>query len=133
MDTVFKTDQINILSSRLGVNKSDVRLVLDNYISRLVSKLENGETIKFLNICYLVNEEQGKNKYHETLAYISNEIGNSTKLGKELVFRILSEFSELIADDVKKFYSYTVWGLLNISCCEYTPGQYKVRIRKASK
>lgn len=133
MDTVFKSEQVYLLSKGLGVTKKDVKLVLDTYVNRLVKNLENGETVKFLNICYLVNEEKGISNYQETLAYVSNEIGKETRLGKELVFRILSDFEGVIVRDVRNFYTYTIRGLLNISCCEYTEGVYKVRIRKATK
>lgn len=133
MDTVFKSEQVYLLSKGLGVTKKDVKLVLDTYVNRLIKKIEDGETVKFLNICYLVNEEKGKSDYQETLAYVSNEIGEETKLGKELVFRILSDFERAIVRDVRNFYTYTIRGLLNISCCEYKEGVYKVRVRKATK
>lgn len=133
MDTVYKSEQVYLLSKGIGVSKKDVKTVLDTYVNRLIKKLENGETIKFLNICYLVNEGQGKESYQETLAYVSNEIGKETKLGKELVFRILSDFERAIVRDVRNFYTYTVRGLVNISCCEYREGVYKVRVRKSTK
>lgn len=131
METVFKTEQVFILSERLGLSQKDVKKVLDCYINRLIGKLKNGETVKFLNICYLVSENNRGNKYQETLAFISNEIGSETRLGKELVFRILSEFSNFIVTDLKKFYSYTIRGLVNISLEEYKKGVYKVRVRKS--
>lgn len=133
METVFRTEQVFVLSKKLKLSQKSVKTVLDSYINRITSRLENGETVKFLNICYLVNEERGFKDYQETTAYISNEIGKETKLGKECVFRILTEFERLIVKDVKNFYTYTITGLLKISCCEYKTGVYKVRIRKSDK
>lgn len=131
METVYKTEQVAMLSKRLNIDKIVVKRVLDAYYSRLLNRLNSGESIKFLNICYLVNEED-KGGYHETLAYISNDIGTSLKVGKEVVFRVLSELNDCITDDVKNFYSYTIKGLLHISCCEYKTGLYKVRVRKSA-
>lgn len=129
MDTIFKSDQIYILSDRLGLSQKSVKSVLDNYINRLIEKAKSGKPVKFLNICYIINSDSKLFNYNETLAYISSEISKDVKLGKDVVFRILSEFSVFIADDLKKFYSYTIRGLVSISLEEYKTGVYKVRIR----
>lgn len=131
MNKVFKSDQIYSLSKALSISQADTKRVLDCYIDRVKTKVDNGETVKFLNICYLVNKENDK-YYHETLAYISTEIGYETKLGKELVFRILSTYEDMIAQDLRKFYSYVVRGVVRISLTEYEKGVYKVRINKAT-
>lgn len=127
MNTVFKSDQIYILSEKLKISQKDCKKILDSYVNRLLDKINNGKAVKFLNICYLVPGSSGE--YNDTLSYISYEIGKDTKLGKEVVFRVLSEFGNFIADDLKKFYSYTIRGLVNISLEEYKRGVYKVRIR----
>ncbi|MGV3076274.1 HU family DNA-binding protein [Clostridium baratii] len=131
MNKVSKSDLIYSLSKVVGVPQSDVKRVVDAYVSRLKHRLENGETVKFLNICYLVNNEN-KHYYHETLAYISTEIGNETKLGRELVFRILSSYEDMIVHDLRKFYSYGVRGLVKFRYTEYTKGVFKVRVNKGS-
>lgn len=133
MDTVYKSEQIEILSKNLGITKVMVRSILEAYINRVISALERGETTKFLNICYLVNDEdEGKTKYHETLAYISSEIGNQLRVGKVTVYRMLSDFEDLIAKDVCHFYTYTITGVISISRIEDYHGRYKVRIKKSS-
>lgn len=131
MNKVYKSDQIYALSRAVGVPQSDVKRVIDIYIGRLRNKLDSGETIKFLNICYLVNNEN-KEYFHETLAYISTEIGNETKLGRELVLRILKTYEDTIVQDLRKFYSYGVRGLVKFRCVEYRRGVYKVRVNKGS-
>lgn len=132
MDTVYKSEQISILSDSLNISKTDVKAILDAYISRLTDKLEKGETVKFLNICYLVNVSKGRNGYHETLAYISNEIGTQVKIGKDVVYRVLSDFEDIIAQDVSRFYTYTIRGIIGISRCEYKKGVFKLRVKKSS-
>lgn len=131
MIKVSKEDLIYSLGKKVGVPQTAVRYVIDMYISRLEDRLSRGETIKFLNICYLSNSEN-KDYYHETLAYISHEIGIETKLGKELVFRILSSYEDMIIQDLRKFYSYGVRGLVKFRFVEYTEGVYKVRVNKGS-
>lgn len=131
MNRVYKTDQIYFLSKAVGVSQADVKRVLDCYTDRLKEKLSNGETIKFLNICYLVNSEN-KQYYHETLAYISTEIGNETKLGKELVLRILTTYEDTIARDLRKFYTYGVRGLVKFRYTEYRNGICRLRVNKGS-
>ena len=131
MNRVYKSDQVYALSKSTGVTQSDVKRVIDIYTNRLKEKLSNGESIKFLNICYLINSDN-KKYYQETLAYISTEIGRETKLGKEMVFRILKTYEDTIAQDLKKFYTYGVRGLVKFRCIEYTEGVYKVRVNKGT-
>ena len=131
METVFKAEQVYIISNRLGVNQKDVKLVIDTYVDKLLSKVKEGQIVKFLNICYLVPDNVSGSRYQETLSYISNDIGNETKLGKEMVFRILSELSNFISSDLKKFYSYTIRGIVHIYLEEYKRGVFKVRVRKS--
>lgn len=131
MNRVYKTDLIYSLSKAVRVPQTDVKRVVDIYTERLKRKLNNGETIKFLNICYLVNSDNSQ-YYHETLAYISTEIGNESKLGKELVFRILTTYENMIAQDLRKFYTYGVRGLVKFRYTEYRKGVCKVRVNKGS-
>lgn len=131
MNKVFKSEQIYAISKELGVSQVDVKKVLDSYTNRLSDKVKNGETIKFLNICYLVNSSN-KNYYNETLAYVSNEIGRETKLGKELVFRVLKTYEDTIIQDLKRFYSHGIRGLVKFKRIEYGEGVYKVRVNKGS-
>ena len=131
MDTVFKSDQVYIVSKKLGITQKDVKTILDSYVDRIYAKLRAGETVKFLNICYLVPDGGSRGRYLETLSYISNDIGVETKLGKETVYRVLSELGNFITEDVQKFYSYTIRGVVNISLEEYRRGVCKVRLRKS--
>lgn len=131
MNKVSKDDLIYSLSKKLGISQSDIKCVIDTYINRLKSRLSNGETVKFLNICYLINSGCNKH-YNETLAYISTEIGVETKLGKEVVFRILSSYEDMIIHDLRKFYTYGVRGLVKFRYVEYVKGVYKVRVNKGS-
>ena len=55
-----------------------------------------------------------------------------TKLGKELVFRILSTYEDMIVQDLRKFYSYGVRGLVKFKYTEYRRGICKVRVNKGS-
>ena len=130
MNKVFKSDQIYVISKKLGIPQTEVRRVLDCYCEKLRNDLEEGKTVKFLNICYLVNR-CNKVYYNETLAYISHEIGLKTKLGKELVYRVLLTLEELITKDLCSSFSYVIRGLVSISLIEYNRGTYKVRIRKS--
>ena len=131
MYKVNKLETIYSLSKVVGVPQTDVKRVIDSYVSRLKERLLRGETVKFLNICYLVNKSS-KGYYHETLAYTSYEIGKELKLGKEVVFRILYSYSDMIVTDLRKFYSYGIRGLCKFRYVEYVTGVYKVRVNKSS-
>ena len=50
MDTVYKSEQISILSDSLNISKTDVKAILDADISRLTDKLEgwNGKVFKYM-------------------------------------------------------------------------------------
>lgn len=130
MYTVYKQEQVFELSRKIGIAQTDVKKVLDCYISRIRNKLLQGETIKFLNICYL-SYDNG-NTYKETISYISTEIGLELGISRELIYRVLVEFEEIILDDLKRFYTYTIYGLVKISIEEYKKGIFKLRLRKSS-
>lgn len=130
-NAIYKSEQVYALSKKVGVSQKDVKIVLDMYINGLIEKVNNGESVKFLNICYIVNSGN-KTHYHKTLAYVSTEISNKVNLGKDLVLGILLSYEELIIKDVRKFYSYVVKGLFKVYLEEYKKNVYKVRVKKAS-
>lgn len=130
-NTVYKSDQIYSLSKKLGLTNTEVKKVLDLYFESLLRDLNSGNTVKFLNVCYLVCGKD-KGSYHETLAYKCTEISKELKMGKNIVYGILSTFEDLLVLDLRRFYSYSIRGLVHISLEEYREGIYKVRIRKSS-
>lgn len=132
MNKVSKEDLVYSLSKKVGVSQSCVKQVIDTYVDRLKNQLNEGKTIKFLNLCYLVNNNNGKPDYNETLAYTSNIIGQETRLGKHLVYRILHSYEEMIIEDLKKFYCCGVRGLVKFRYIEYERGIYKLRVNKGS-
>lgn len=131
MDTVYKSEQIAIISNRLNISKTSVENVINEYIGYLKQKIDSGNTVKFLNICFIQVEGNCDRKL-ETLAYISYELGQKLKLGREVVWRILTSFEEMIITDIKKFYSYNIRGLLNITVIEDYKERLKVRITKST-
>ena len=131
MDILFRDEQVAIISKRLNIAKSDVNLILGNYVLYLQEKVDNSETVKILNICYLKNTESGvKNK--ETLGYIATEIANSTSMGRATVLRVLTTLEELIIQDLQKGKGFCIRGLIRIRRIE-EKGSKKVRIKKSVK
>ena len=131
INTVYKLEQISTLARGLNISQASVKTVVDLYLDRLRTKLLNGESVKFLNVCYIVVGGNKSSCYYETLAYISTEISKETNLGKDVVLRILKNFEELIITDVKRFYTYVVRGLVSIKCEEYHNDVFKVRLNKS--
>lgn len=131
METIYRDVQVDQLSRKLGIHKSTVSAILNEYIGYLKHKLSQGETVKFLNICYL--RVAGKDeKERETLAYISTEIGRKLKIGSAVVFRVLTSFEEYLISDLQRFYSYSIRGLIRIKLEKNYKGEYKVRTKKST-
>lgn len=130
-EVVFKDAQMSQLSKRLGIPKSTATKIWDEYINRLSKQIEEGKTIKFLNVCYLVvnNKCEG---YRETLAYISHEIADKLGYTQVLVYRVLTSFEEYLILDLQKLYCYSIRGICRIRLERYG-GDYKVRIKKSTK
>ena len=131
METVYKDEQVSQLSRYLNIPKSTVKDVLNTYIQYLKNKLDSGETVKFLNVCYLRVGGKDENN-HETLAYISNELGKCLDVSQVVVHRILTTYEEFLIRDLKKLYSYSIRGLIRIRLTKNQYGDYKVRTKKST-
>lgn len=127
---MYKRDQIVLVSKRLNIFEVRVREVLDSYEKYILNKLNNGESAKFLNVCWLKNSDSTNDSF-ETMAYIATEIATELSLSKELVLRILQTYEELIQDEVRKFYVFVIRGVCKIYLSEYSEGEYKLRVSKS--
>ena len=131
METVYRDDQVTQIGKYLGIPKNVVCDVITSYVEYLKNKLEGGETIKFLNICYL--KVGGKDEgVHETLAYTAHELGDRLDVQPNVVYRVLTTFEEFLIRDLKKLYSYSIRGLLRIRLEKNYKGEYKVRTKKST-
>lgn len=129
-EVVYREEQVNQLARRLNLTKTMVADILNGYVGYLKDKLSKGETIKFLNVCYL--RVDGKDEEtHETLAYVSNELGKDLGISQSIVYRVLTTFEEYLISDLKNFYSYCIKGLFRIRLERYGNG-YKVRTKKST-
>lgn len=131
MVTIFKEEQIIDLSQNLNIPKTVVSSVLSTYIGYLQEKISEGKTIKFLNICY-IRVNNCMEEVHETLAYISHEIGNYVGQSQSVVYRILSTFEETIIHDVKNMMAYSIKGIVRFRLEQDYHGNYKVRAKKST-
>ena len=134
-EVVYKDTQIKQLAEKLNIPKTTVESIWNGYTGYLKDKIESGESIKFLNVCYLrVNSCELKKGegYYETLAYISHELADTLGLSNILVYRVLTLFEECLISDLQKFYSYSIRGICRIRLERYG-GKYRVRIKKSTK
>ena len=131
MEVVFKNSQISQISEHLGITKVSVNNILTEYIKRLREKLESGETVKFLNVCYLrVGDSCSVAK--ETLAYISAEIGEVVGQSSTVVYRVLTTYEDLLIRDLRKLNTYSIRGVVRIKLEKNYKGEYKVRTKKST-
>lgn len=131
LETVYKDAQISQVSNHLNIPKTTVNQIFSSYVEYLKNKIDNGETVKFLDICYL--RVEGKDEQiHETLAYISHELADDLKLSQVLVYRVLTTYGEFLIRDLKKLNSYSIRGLLRIKLEKNYKGEYKVRTKKST-
>ena len=133
MEVVFKTEQVNQISAKLNIPKVTVEKVLTDYITYLRERLDAGETVKFLNVCYLRRQKTGvDDTLHETIAYTATEIANRVKVSNVVVLRIFQEYEENLIKDLKKSFSYSIRGLIRIRLERNYKGEYKVRTKKST-
>lgn len=131
METIFRDGQVTQIANYLGLSKRTVCSVITKYVEHLKEKLESGETVKFLNVCYLCYE--GKDmQVCETLAYVANNLGKELGLSQTVVYRVLTGFEEFLIKDLQKLNSYTIRGLVRIRLEKYVDGGYRVRTKKST-
>lgn len=131
MECIFKDTQVTQISNHLGITKKVVNDILTYYVGYLKSKLESGETVKFLNVCYL--KVGGKDiEVHETLAYISNIIGKELDVTQSVVYRVLTSFEDFLIKDLQNLNSYSIRGLIRIKLEKNYKGEWKVRTKKST-
>lgn len=131
METIFKDEQVSLISKQLGIPKVQVNKIITTYVHYLRCKLDSGETIKFLNICYLKYEGKDE-EVHETLAYVSHEVGEVIGQSQVVVYRVLTTFEETLIKELKKLNSFSVRGLIRIKLEKNYKGDYKVRTKKST-
>ena len=134
-EVVFQGTFLNQIANRLTIPKSTVKRIWDKYTDYLIKKIESGESVKFLNICYLrVNTKNlsKKKRIFETLAYIAHEVSNAIGESQILVYRVLTSFEEYLISDLQNFYSYSIRGIVRIRLERYN-GYYRVRTKKSTR
>lgn len=130
-EVVYRDAQVSQVAEKLGLQKVVVEKVILAYVGYLKDRLESGETVKFLNVCYL--RYGGKSlENHETLAYVATEVGKQVGVSGVVAFRVLNCYEEFIISDLQKLYSYSIRGLLRISLERNYKDEYKVRIKKST-
>ena len=83
-ETVYRDVQVAQVATSLKLSKNVVENILTTYVAYLKKRLEEGETIKFLNVCYLrVNSKDESS--HKTLAYVCTELGNTLGISSSVV------------------------------------------------
>lgn len=131
METIFKDVQVAQISQHLGISKKLVNEVITNYVMYLREKLESGETVKFLNVCYLRYDGKDLDVY-ETLAYISHKIADNLGTTQSVVYRVLTSFEDFMIKDLQNMNPYTIRGLVRIRLEKNVKGELKVRIKKST-
>ena len=116
MECIFKDTQVTQISNHLGITKKVVNDILTYYVGYLKSKLESGETVKFLNVCYL--KVGGKDvEVHET---------------QSVVYRVITSFEDFLIKDLQNLNSYSIRGLIRIKLEKNYKGEWKVRTKKST-
>lgn len=130
-ETVYKNVQLSQVARRLNITIESVHNIWNAYEDYIRDKIQNGYSVKFLNVCYF--RVDGKTvEFHETMAYVATEIANKLNISKEIAYRVLLSFEEYLIDDLRNFYSYCVRGLLKIWIQKVEDGSYRVRSSKST-
>lgn len=130
-EVFFRKEQVEEISSKLNITKLSVEEIVFAYEDYLIKRIQLGESVKFLNICFLKRTKADSTI--ETLAYTSTEISKefNGRYSSEMILRVLTTFQEVIESNLKKFNGFSIKGLVRIRLVEYGNG-YKVRIKKST-
>ena len=131
MEVVYKESQVEMISNMLNISKRDVDLVLMNYRNYLQLKINNGETVRVLGICYLVNINEGIDVERETLGYVASEIAIMSGMGSVTVLNILTALEDCIVHDISEGKGYCLKGLIRVRGVINDKGELKVRVLKS--
>lgn len=130
-ETIYRDVQVAQIATSLKLNKNIVESIIVGYVSYLKKHLEEGETVKFLNVCYLRVNGQDESS-HKTLAYICTELSKDFGVSSNVIYRVLTSFEEYLISDLQNMYTYCIRGLINIRLEKNTKGEYRVRTKKST-
>jgi nucleoid DNA-binding protein len=108
-----------------------VSAILNEYVGYLKSKIQQGESVKFLNVCYLIVDDKEIGE-QETLAYISNEVGKKVGQTQTVAFRVLTCFEDVLVRELRKLNNVTVCGLVRFRLEKNYKNEYRVRSKKST-
>ena len=131
MEVVFKQEQFKLVSKKVNLPFTKVSEVLNSYIQYLKDEITNGNTVRFLNICYIKVDGNGC-KNLKTRAFIATELSKEVDVSSSVIMGILDRYEELIEKDVTSFFPYTIKGLLRIKIDDSPKGN-KLHIYKTSE
>ena len=129
---LHRDSQVDQIASRLNLTKSTVSSILTGYVNYLRSRLDEGNTIKFLNVCYIVVDGKSE-ELRETLAYTASKVADTVGVDRVVAYRVLSAFEEYLVKDLRNFYGYNVRGLFSAKLQNFGKGYgYRLRLMKSS-
>lgn len=131
MQTIYKEEQIDAVSSKLNLPRTTVKSIIELYVDTLGDDILSGKTVKVFNICYLRVKSELGNEERKTLAYISTEIGKKLSVGGVTVLRVLEFFEDQIVEELQSGNGVTIRGLIRIQPCDENSTKC-VRIRKTT-
>lgn len=131
-EVIYRDEQVSQLASNLHLPKTTITGILKEYSCYIKEKLMAGNTVKFLNVCY-IRVEGSPEREHETLAYVSTEIARKLGISPDITYRVLSSFEEYMIRDLRKFYGYCIKGIIRIRLEQTSEGVYRVRTKKSTR
>lgn len=128
-NSILKGEQLSQIATCLNIPICKVEDIVQEYIYYLSSKLKSGESVKFLNVCYL-NTGVSKRAPKETTAFISEEIGKRLNVSGNIVYRVLNTYEEFIIRNLRKTYDCRIRGLVRITLEPFYSKKLKKTVRR---
>lgn len=113
----FKRELIEYIHCTLNIPRTTIDSVINRYVEYLKGKLESGQSVKFLNVCYLKVKSDTEDSIQETLAYTAVEVGKQLKVSGQTAIAILFALEEAIINSCSVTNSVrgtTIRGLVRI-------------------
>lgn len=125
-EKMLLNDQVKILSTRLNVPSTTVKMIIDHYSSLLKEEIQLGMEVRVGSVLRFVPTNGVTNSYMCTTGYEATVIAKNTSVPYVTVLTILTSYLDLIEESIKELKGFDIVGLVNIKSKLDDSGKIKV-------
>lgn len=128
---LYKQDQIDMISKKVGLPKTLIEDVLNCYSKLLDNRIKENQVVKLLRIGVISQDGKVLNEL-PTFAYDCHEVANELGIDKDIALNILLAYEEVIIVSLRSHNSINIYNFVTLYTEIYN-GQVKLRSRKSTR